>query len=81
MAFSGFRLFRFMRVFFEGGGCQTFTVLRFFSFLRSLSEALFEGGSVAMAERIFTNAYMALGIGAKTIFCIVANFSPTIKAK
>ena len=33
-----------------------------------------------MAERIFTNAYMVQGVGAKT-FYIVSNFSTTIKAK
>ena len=51
------------------------------SLLRSLSEAAAEGGSVAMAERIFANAYMVLGVGAKIMFYIVANFSATIKAK
>ena len=34
-----------------------------------------------MAERIFTNAYMVLGVGAKIMFYIVANFSASIKAK
>ena len=51
------------------------------TFLRSLSEAAAEGGSVAMAERIFANAYMVLGVGAKIIFYIVANFSAPVKAK
>ena len=50
-------------------------------FLRSLSEATAKGGIVAMAERIFANAYMVLGVGAKIMFYIVANFSATIKAK
>ena len=49
--------------------------------LRSLSKAAAEGGSVAKAERIFPNAYMILGVGAKTMFYIVANFSAPVKAK
>ena len=44
-------------------------------FLRSLSEAAAEGGSEAMAERIFANAYMVQGVGSKIVFFCMANFS------
>ena len=49
------------------------------SFLRSLSEAAAEGGSVAMAERIFANAYMVQGVGSKIIFNIVANVTANVR--
>ena len=50
-----------------------------YTFLRSLSEAAAEGGSVAMAERIFANAYMVQGVGSKIIFCIVANVTANVR--
>ena len=47
--------------------------------LRSLSEDAAEGGSVAMAERIFANAYMVQGVGSKIIFNIVANVTANVR--
>ena len=41
----------------------------------SLSEAAAEGGSVAMAERNLTNAFVVQWGGSKIIFSIVANLS------